>query len=102
MDTNTLSPAPEINTSISKVMRKVLYALVPGIALMVWMFGWGVLTNILLATLFCIILETLALKMRGRDIGAGLSDYSAVVTAWLLAIAPVSYTHLTLPTIYSV
>ena len=87
MDTNTLSPAPEINTSISKVMRKVLYALVPGIALMVWMFGWGVLTNILLATLFCIILETLALKMRGRDIGAGLSDYSAVVTAWLLAIA---------------
>ena len=75
------------NKSIGSVTRQVLYALIPGTLLMSWIFGWGVLTNLLLATLFCLGFEVIAVKCRQRSVKIALSDYSAVVTAWLLAIS---------------
>lgn len=68
-------------------MRSVLLALLPGVAAHVWFFGWGIVINILLASLTAVACETFALWMRHRPILPTVRDNSALVTAWLLAIA---------------
>lgn len=69
------------------MMLKVLLALVPGIIAYVWMFGGGILVTIALATATALAAEAAMLKIRKRPIQPFLMDYSAVVTAWLLALA---------------
>ena len=73
--------------NVGDIMRQVLYALLPGTAVLLWYFGWGVITNLVLAILFAELLEWGMLKLRQRPVRPFLSDYSAVVTAWLLAVA---------------
>lgn len=68
-------------------MRRVLYAMVPGIAALVWFFGWGVLVNLALATGVALLAEAMMLAARGKPLALHLNDCSAVVTAWLLAVA---------------
>ena len=75
------------DTSVGQVMRRVLYAMLPGIAALLWFFGWGVLLNLLLATVVALAVEALLLLARGKPLALYLGDYSAVVTAWLLAVA---------------
>jgi len=78
-----ISEAP----SVSNIMFKVLVALVPGIVAYVWIFGGGVLISIALATATALASEAVMLKLRKRPIQPFLMDYSAIVTAWLLALA---------------
>ncbi len=78
-----ISEAP----SVGNIMFKVLLALVPGIAAYVWVYGGGVLVTITLATATALAAEALMLKIRQRPILPFLMDYSAIVTAWLLALA---------------
>lgn len=80
--------APHIppGTSVSQVMRQVLYALVPGIAAHVWYFGPGILFQIFMAVLFAVGFEAIMLKVRQQPIQSYLQDYSAVVTAVLFAV----------------
>ncbi len=85
-ETNTF-PKTIDNSALSSLMRDVLFALVPGIAVMVWYFGWGIVTNLVLATVFALSLEAIMLVIRGRPVVAFLTDYSAVITAWLLALS---------------
>jgi len=73
--------------SVSTVMLKVLLALVPGIAAYVWMFGSGVLLSLLLASATALLAEAAMLKLRARPVLPFLLDGSALVTAWLLALA---------------
>ena len=75
------------NRKVAQQMRLVIYALIPGILLMIWFFGWGTLSNLLLVNIFALGLEAIMLKIRSRPVTAFLSDYSAVVTATLLALA---------------
>jgi Na+-translocating ferredoxin:NAD+ oxidoreductase subunit D len=81
------SPYISDASSVSAIMFKVLLALVPGIAAYVWMFGGGVLVTIALATMTALTAEAAMLKIRKRPVQPFLLDYSAVVTAWLLALA---------------
>ncbi|MDO8960643.1 MAG: electron transport complex subunit RsxD [Methylophilus sp.] len=78
-----ISDAP----SVSTIMGKVLLALVPAIAVYVWMYGGGILITLTLATLTALLTEALMLQLRDRPVKPFLSDYSAVITAWLLALA---------------
>ncbi|MFM9835131.1 MAG: electron transport complex subunit RsxD [Methylophilaceae bacterium] len=78
-----ISEAP----SVSNIMLKVLLALVPGIFTYVWVFGGGVLVTISLATLTALAAEAVMLKLRKCPVRPFLLDLSAVVTAWLLALA---------------
>ena len=78
-----ISEAP----SVGAIMFKVLLALVPGIAAYVWVFGGGILVTIALATATALAAETVMLKVRRRPIKPFLMDFSAIVTAWLLALA---------------
>ena len=68
-------------------MLKVLIALVPGIIAYVWVYGGGILVTIVLATITALAAEAAMLKIRQRPIVPFLNDYSAVTTAWLLALA---------------
>jgi electron transport complex protein RnfD len=68
-------------------MGMVLLALLPGTLAMFWYFGWGVLINITIAVVTAVAAEAAVLRLRGRAVGPVLIDLSAVVTAWLMAIA---------------
>src|SRR5690554_6312627 len=68
-------------------MRQVVYATVPGIAVLTWLFGIGTLLNLLLAIPAALVAEAAMRWLRGYSIGFALRDCSAVVTAVLLAIA---------------
>ena len=68
------------------VMLQVCLALVPGTLALVWFFGWGVLINMVLATVFAVVAEALVLRLRGRPVLLAIGDYSAVVTALLFAL----------------
>lgn len=85
---HSTSTAPK---DVSQVMREVLYALVPGTLLLLWLFGWGMLTNWVLALGFGLLFEAIMLKLRQRPVQPFLLDYSAIVTAWLLAVAIPAY-----------
>jgi len=69
------------------VMRLVLLATLPGIAAMTFFFGWGTLIQLIMATVFAVGFEALIMLIRKRPLKFYLSDYSAVVTAVLLALA---------------
>ncbi len=84
-----MSRSPYIveKTSVSIVMLKVLIALVPGIFAYVWIYGSGILASLLIASVTALASEALVLKLRKRPIMPFLLDGSALVTAWLLALA---------------
>ncbi len=73
--------------SSAQVMRLVLLALLPGIALQSWFFGWGLIINLIWASVLALGFEALILQLRRRPLGFYLKDGSALLTAWLLAIA---------------
>jgi electron transport complex protein RnfD len=81
------SPHLESVNSVSRMMRQVLLALIPGIAAATWFFGWGILINLVLATLLAVGFEAAILALRKRPIKPVISDCSAIVTAWLLVLA---------------
>lgn len=81
------SPHTHAVSRTSAVMQTVLLATLPGIAVMVAYFGVGVLTNLLLASVFCVAFEAAFLKLRQRPLAFYLGDFSALVTAFLLALA---------------
>ncbi len=68
-------------------MLKVLLALIPGIALYVWYFGPAILVSLTLASLTALATEAAMLHLRQRPLKPFLSDNSALLTAWLLALS---------------
>lgn len=69
------------------VMRCVLLATVPGLIALTVFFGIGSIINVLLACGFALGFEAAALWVRKRPIAFYLKDFSAIVTAVLLALA---------------
>ncbi|MCK5482017.1 MAG: RnfABCDGE type electron transport complex subunit D, partial [Gammaproteobacteria bacterium] len=51
------SPHLPVSESVPVMMQRVLLALIPGITCSFWVFGWGILINILLAAVTAIIAE---------------------------------------------
>jgi electron transport complex protein RnfD len=74
-------------TSVQSVMLQVLAALLPGIAAYVWIFGPMILLQIAIATVAALAGEAFILKLRDKPLKLFLSDGSAIVTAWLIALA---------------
>ena len=74
------------NASVQRVMLQVLAALVPGIAAYVWIFGPVILVQLALATATALAAEAAMLKLREKPLSLYLSDGSAIVTAWLIAL----------------
>jgi Na+-translocating ferredoxin:NAD+ oxidoreductase subunit D len=74
------------NASVQRVMLQVLAALIPGIAAYAWIFGPVILVQLALATATALAAEAAMLKLREKPLGLFLSDGSAIVTAWLIAL----------------
>ena len=72
--------------SVQSVMLRVLFALLPGIAVYVWFFGAAVLVQIVLASVTALAAEAAMLRLRGKPVLMFLGDGSALVTAWLIAL----------------
>ncbi len=79
-----------MDMSTSRIMLIVLAALVPGVAAMVSVWGFGVLWNLAWMSGFALIAEAVFLLAAGtrslRDISFHLKDLSALLTGWLIAI----------------
>ncbi len=81
------SPFITTPVSVSQIMLRVLIALIPGIALYVWYFGPAILVSITLASVTALATEAVMLKLRNRPLKPFLSDNTALLTAWLLALS---------------
>ena len=82
--------APTAN--VAGIMQQVLLALVPAAVAHVWFFGPGLVFNLVVAAAACVGGEALMMRLRGRPAMSAISDYSALVTAALLAFALPSLT----------
>ncbi|RUO35320.1 electron transport complex subunit RsxD [Aliidiomarina sanyensis] len=81
------SPHHHLRRSTADLMRLVLIAMIPGILAQWYFFGWGVILQLALAIAVALASEALCLLARDRAPSSGLRDYTAVVTAALLAVS---------------
>ncbi|OEF09224.1 electron transport complex subunit RsxD [Vibrio genomosp. F10] len=81
------SPHAHNKKSTSDLMKWVMIAALPGLIAQSYFFGWGTLIQLIMALFIAVILEGAILLIRQRHPLFALRDYSALVTAWLLAIA---------------
>jgi electron transport complex protein RnfD len=81
------SPHIRKPASVQRVMFTVLLALVPGISAYVWQIGAAILVNLTIASVTALAAEALVLKLRARPLAITVTDGSALVTAWLVALA---------------
>jgi len=85
--TNHSSPYKYAKNSVTSVMMWVMAALLPLIAVQTYIFGWGVLINVLFAVVVALGVEGLMLAIRQRPVLPFLSDGSVVITAVLLGLS---------------
>ena len=86
------APYWSAETNVASMMLQVLAALVPAAIAHVWYFGPGFIFNLLVAGIFAVAGEAFMMWVRGRPPEDALADYSALVTAALLAFALPSLT----------
>lgn len=85
MDFNT-PPYLLKDASVSRVMTTVCLALLPGVVAYAWLIGPAILIQLAIASAAALVAEALILAARGKPLALFLSDGSAVVTAWLIAL----------------
>ena len=81
-----ISPSPHAFTGrdTTRIMGDVLLALVPALAVSVWVFGWEVLAVTVVSVACCVVFEWLIQKFLIKG-PATIGNLSAVVTGVLLA-----------------
>lgn len=73
--------------SINKIMFLVIIALLPGICVQFYYFGYGNSIQIILSIISALITEIIFLKVRNLPIIKSIKDNSAVLTAILIGIS---------------
>lgn len=81
------SPHARTKRSTADLMKWVAICALPGLVAQSYFFGFGTLIQLLLAISVALLFEAGVMKLRQRPVRFALRDYSAVVTAWLLAVA---------------
>ena len=84
---NLSSPHHHSLSKTSRLMAWVLLATLPGLAVQSYFYGYGTLINLVWASGLALGLEALVLGLRRRTIMIFLTDGSALVTAFLIALA---------------
>jgi electron transport complex protein RnfD len=81
-----ISPSPHVfaKKDTGRIMGDVLLALVPALAVSVWVFGWEVLAVTVVSVASCVVFEWLIQKFLIKG-PATIGNLSAVVTGVLLA-----------------
>ena len=74
----------------TRIMAWVLVTLVPGITAMTYVWGFGILWNVSILSVMCLLVEASVLMAKGvrqrQQLFFQLCDGTALVTAWLMAI----------------
>ena len=78
------SPHAHTSDDVVRIMRHVVYALLPISAYAVWQFGLSALLLLLTVTLSCVLSERLFNQLSGQP--SSLGDWSATITGLLLAL----------------
>ena len=81
------SPHTHVKRSTSDIMKWVALCAIPGLIAQTYFFGWGTLIQLVLGIIVALAIEAGVMKLRHRPIKRTIGDYSALVTAWLLAVA---------------
>lgn len=81
------SPYLQPGLNVSKMMRVVTLLMMPGILTATYVFGYGVLVNILLAIVFALSFEAIILYLRKRPVKVYINDNSALLTAVIIGVA---------------
>lgn len=81
------SPFIASSASVSRIMGLVILAMLPGIAAYSYFFGWGVLINVGIACASAWLFEIAMLVLLQKPLRPFVFDFSALVTALLLAMA---------------
>lgn len=81
------SPFIPSSNSVRRVMWLVILALLPGMMAFTYVYGWGVIINVLIACASGWLLEVIMLLLLQRPLRPFMFDLSALVTAMLLALA---------------
>ena len=74
-------------TSIQRVMLTVTAALLPAVVAYVWWFGTAILVSLAVASVTALLAEAAMLRLRQQPVAPFLSDGSALLTAWLIALS---------------
>ena len=82
-----ISPHQRTKRRTPEIMQLVILALIPGILVHSYFFGFAIYVQIILAVTTAVLAETCFLRLRKKSILNSLKDYSAIVTAILLAIS---------------
>ena len=87
MDKLLVSPSPHLHTSTStkSLMRDVVIALLPAVAVSVLFYGWSELLVLGVSVASCVLLEFLITKYMLKK-ACTVGDWSAVITGVLLAL----------------
>ncbi|WDH21605.1 RnfABCDGE type electron transport complex subunit D [Pseudomonas chlororaphis] len=82
-----MTPLEQPDERLRQAMQRVLLAALPGLLALFWLFGWGILINLLLACASALAVEAAVLRLRQWPLRPFLGDGSALVSATLLALA---------------
>lgn len=80
-------PFTHAPTSVQKTMTTVLLALSPATVFNAYLFGWPAIFLFIVTVGSCLLVEAACLQIQGRSVSGGLSDGSAALTGWLLAMS---------------
>ncbi|WP_114765692.1 electron transport complex subunit RsxD [Vibrio rhodolitus] len=81
------SPHAHSRRSTPDLMKWVALCALPGLITQTYFFGWGTVIQLVMAIIIALGLEAIVMLLRKRPPMSALRDNSALVTAWLLAIA---------------
>lgn len=84
--TPSSGPHTHATRSTGQIMGLVLMALIPATGFGFYLFGWPAINLWVLTILSAVLCEAVSLKMANKPILFYLSDGSAVLSAWLLAM----------------
>jgi len=79
-------PHAHAGASTTRIMLTVAVALLPATGWGVWTFGWPALLLFLVTVLAALLSEAVALRLAGKPVMPNLTDGSALLTGWLLAM----------------
>lgn len=81
------SPYSHNHRQTSRIMLQVSLAAMPGIMVQWYVFGWGVVIQLVLAICTALAAEAFVLWLRRQPVARSLADNSALLTALLLAVS---------------
>jgi len=84
---NLSSPFIHNDKTTSRIMLLVCSALIPGILVSFYFFGWGTLINLVVCSVYAVSAEALIMWLRKKSIAKALSDNSALLTGLLIGLS---------------